>query len=221
MRKITNAFVIFMLVFSTTYAQESEKSKVYLGFNTGVGQTFNGYSLTPDSYNFNYYEGDVHFTAGANFSVFVTERLRPRLEFRYSEVKYGFNWSDTYSDFDYTETKLNEMNLNLNFDLLLLNGKKFQLFASPGLVSEFVVGSINRNYKSDGTTNISNYSVITDQYPDANAGANFSIIAKYKINDYFGFTLTPAYNYYFKNFVSDNDEKYTKALLNFGLEYTF
>ncbi|QGY46674.1 outer membrane beta-barrel protein [Maribellus comscasis] len=221
MNKTISVFVIFMLISLLNFGQESEKSKVYFGFNAGIGQMSNGYRLTPDKYDFLYSEGDLHFSAGTYFSVFVTERFRPRLEFRYSEMKYQFNWSDTYSGFDKTDTKLNALNLNLNFDFLLLNGNKFQLFASPGFISEFIVGDQSRTYKTDGTNTLNKYTVITDQYPDANTGANFSVIVKYKLNKYLGFTLTPGYNYYFKEFVSDNDKKYSKSFLNFGIEYTF
>ncbi len=222
MKKIFVIVLNLLFVTSVAMSQGSEKSKVYLGLNTGLGQTFNGYRL--DSYNdFSFYEGDVHFTCGAYFSMFVTEKLRPRLEFRYSEMKYGVNWSDVYPDFDYTETKLSVINLNLNIDILMVNKNKFQIFASPGLVSEFAPKSLSRTYRADGTSSLTNYSVINpeDYYRSSTAGANFSFIAKYKINEYLGITATPGFNYYFQGFTSSNDKAYMKGLLNFGIEYTF
>ena len=205
---------------------ESEKGKLTFGFNMGVGQNTNGYRLSSDSYGFDYYEGGIHFTSGINASVFVTDRLRPRLEFRYSEMKYGQYWSDTYPDFDKTTVKLNTLNLNLNLDILALSLNKFQLFVSPGIVTEFNINYTCRNYLidgADGDTNMKNYNIITDdlQYPSSIAGANISLIAKYKIDEHLGFVLIPGYNYYFKEFVSSNDKKYTRQLLNFGVEYTF
>ncbi|MFA5330384.1 MAG: hypothetical protein WC384_21505 [Prolixibacteraceae bacterium] len=201
--------------------QESNKSKVSFGFNIGGGQNSNGYRLTPDDYGFEYYEGDALFTTGLNVSMFVTERLRPRFEFAYSEMKYGLIWGDSYTNFDKTVTKTMNLNLNLNLDYLVLNGKKFQLFFSPGIVTEYVVGSTHKNYHTDGTTNMNNYNPITDQYPKSIAGANFSILAKYKLTEHVGLTVTPGYNYYFRKYVTTNDKPYTRSLLNFGVEYTF
>jgi len=221
MKKVIAVILNLVIVLPLAMSQESEKSNFSIGFNIGGGQTENAYRLTPDKYNFTYSEGDLHFTSGVNLAYFITGRLRPRFEFRYSEMKYGMNWAEEYTDFTRTDTKLYTMNLNLNIDYLLLNKNKFQLFASPGLVSEFVAKAQHRNYRADGETNLKNYSVLTDQYPDEIAGAAFSFLFKYKMNNHVGFTLTPGYTYYFKNFVPDNDKKYTKTTLNFGLEYTF
>jgi len=202
-------------------SEESNKFKFSFGFNAGVGQNKNGYRQNPDKYDFTYYEGGTHFTSGINTSIFVTNRIRPRLEFRYSEMKYGFNWSDTYPQFDRTEIKLNTLNLNLNLDFLVIDKTKFQLFLSPGIVTEYVVGKSNKNYLVDGTSNSNNYSLITDQYPSSIAGANFSVLAKYNFNENFGITMAPGYNYYFSSFVTGNEEHFTRSLLNLGLEYTF
>lgn len=200
---------------------ESEKGRLTFGFNMGVGQNINGYRLSTDNNGFSYYEGDIHFTSGINVSYFVTGRIRPRLEFRYSEMKYGQLWSDIYPDFDKTTTKLSTLNLNLNIDVLALAGKKFQLFVSPGIVTEYNTSSTYRTYLADGDSNMKNYNLLTDEYPGSIAGANISLIVKYKFTDHLGVALTPGYNYYFKEFVSSNDEKYTRQLLNFGIEYTF
>ncbi len=221
MKTVIAILLNLLLILPVARSQESNKSRLAFGFNAGVAQNANGYRFTTDNNGFNYYEGGLHFTSGFNLSYFVTERFRPRFEFRYSEMKYGFNWSEIYSQFDYTESKLNMIDLNLNFDYLVLGGKKFQLFLSPGIVTEFNTGKTNRNYLYDGTSNIRNFSVITDQFPSSIAGANFSVLAKYNLNENFGFTLTPGYNYYFKNFVESNDKSYTRTLLNFGIEYTF
>ena len=221
MKKII--LVILNLIFlipAATMSQEIEKSNLSFGLNFGVGQNINGYRMTPDKYNFNYYEGDVHFTSGINVGYFASEKFRPRFEFRYSEMKYGLNWSEQYSEFDRTETKLFVLNFNLNFDYMLLNTNKFQLFVSPGIVSEFIKDRQHRNYLTDGTNNIKNYSVVTQQYSEEIAGLNLSLIAKYKFNENLGLTITPGYNYYLKKWLPSNDKNYTRTLLNVGIEYS-
>jgi hypothetical protein len=221
MKKIIFVILIFMSGLPAM-SQVSEKSKVSFGFNAGVGQTINGYRLTPDKYNFTYYEGDLHFTSGINVAFFATDKIRPRFEFRYSQMGYGRNWSEVYTDFDKTKTYLNTLNLNFNLDYLMFNKNKFQLFVSPGLVSEFITGDRHKNDLSDGSTNHTNYSVLTAQHPDAIVGANLSLIAKYKINEHLGFTLTPGYNYYlFRNWTLGNEKNYMKTIVSFGVEYTY
>lgn len=210
-----------LLIVQVAMSQESNKSKFSFGLNLGGGQNSNGYRLTPDSYNFNYFEGGILFTSGVNASVFITEKLRPRLEFAYSEMKYGLDWGSSYTGTDQTITKTMNLNIDLNLDYLVLNKNKFQLFLSPGIVTEYVIGETHKNYRTDGTTNMNNYSIITDQYPSCIAGANFSILAKYKLTEHLGLTVTPGYNYYFRKYVKVNDKQYTRSLLNFGVEYTF
>lgn len=202
-------------------SQDSNKFKISLGYNIGGGQNSNGYRLTPDAYGIVYSEGGILSSTGINASVFVTEKLRPRLEFTYSEMKYGVDLSGLNSDFYKSLTKTMNLNVNLNLDYLVLNKSKFQLFLSPGIVTEYVIGTTHKNYFTDGTINFKSYNILTEEYPTVIAGANFSILAKYKLNEHFGFTLTPGYNYYFRKYVLVNDKAYTRALLNIGLEYTF
>lgn len=226
----TTILMIFNLLFilpaalsqESDLTPESNKSKVSFGFNIGGGQNSNGYMSTIDENNFSYYEGDVLFTTGINASVFITERLRPRLEFAYSEMKYGQKWGDDYaSQLEKTITKTMNLNLNLNLDYLVVNRNKFQLFLSPGIVTEYAVDETHKNYHTDGTTDMRNYSIFIDQYPSCIAGANFSILVKYKFTEHLGITVTPGYTYYFRKFVASNDKSYTRSLLNFGVEYTF
>ncbi|MDP2890700.1 MAG: hypothetical protein Q8P34_17265 [Bacteroidota bacterium] len=221
MKTVILVIVNFLLILPAAKSQESNKSKISFGYIIGGGQNSNGYRLTTDGHGFVYSEGGILFSTGINTSFFVTERLRPRLEFTYSEMKYGMDLSGFNSDFYKSVTKTMNLNVNLNFDYLVLNKNKFQLFLSPGFVSEFVVGRTHKNYFTDGTVNFANYNVFTQQYPSAIAGANFSILAKYKLNEHFGLTLTPGYNYYFRNYMSVNEKAYTRALLNFGVEYTY
>lgn len=201
--------------------QDSNKFKFSFGYIIGGGQNSNGYRLTPDEQGIVYSEGGILSSTGINASVFVTERLRPRLEFIYSEMKYGVDLSSLNSDFYKSITKTMNLNINLNLDYLVLNKSKFQLFLSPGIVTEYVVGRTQKNYFTNGTINFKKYNTLPKEYPSTIAGANFSILAKYKFNEHFGFTLTPGYNYYFRKYVRVNDKAYTRALLNIGLEYTF
>jgi len=220
-------FIILNLIIfipGVIVAQESEESKLSFGLNMGVGQNNNAYRMNPESYaryNHQYYEGDLHFTTGINIGYFISERFRPRFEFRYSEMKYGLFWDENYPQFDRTETKLFTLNYNIQFDYLLLNSRSFQLFISPGLVGEFIVDYYNRNYLADGSKNLDNYSAVTQQYSEEIAGLNLSLIAKYKFNENLGLTLTPGYNYYLKKWLPSNDKNYTRTLLNIGVEYSF
>lgn len=227
MKTVILMILNFMLILSVATAQENDKAqksnkyKISFGFNIGGGQNSNGYRLTTDENGFSYYEGGILFTSGINTSVFVTERLRPRLQFSYSEMKYGFNWGNNYSNFDKTLTKTINLNLDLNLDYLVINSNKFQLFLSPGIATEYVIGNTHKNYHTDGSTNMNNFSIVTDQYPSYIAGANFSILAKYKLTEHIGLTVTPGYNYYFRKYLRVNDKAYSRSLLNFGIEYTF
>lgn len=229
MKRIILAIAILSLIVPfVSEAQEYEISREHtgvtnrlsFGINAGVGQNYNGYRLNPDDYGFNYFEGDMHFTGGINVSYFVTDWLRPRFEFRYSEIKYGLNWSKEFADFDKTITKLYHLNYNLNFDILLIDRPYFQFFVSPGLVSEFIVDELSRTYLADGTNNVNNYYVVTQQYSEETAGANLSLIAKYKITEDLGLTVTPGYNFYFKNYLPSNDLNYSRLLFNVGFEYS-
>lgn len=231
MKKLILIVLNMLLVFTTVMSQEtksektdfykSEKGKFYIGYNAGVGQSINGYRTTSDLEGFNYYEGDLHFTTGIELSYFATGWIRPRLQFRYSGTGYGMNWPEKYSVFDKTEVKLSTLNLNLNVDFLVLAAEKFQVFFSPGLVGEFNVSDSYRTYLADGTKNSNSYNIIDPQYRESIGGANFSLIAKYKLNENIGFTLMPGYNTYFKKFVDVNTENYSKMLFNVGVEYTF
>jgi hypothetical protein len=221
MKTVILMILNLLLILPVAMSQESNKSKISFGLNFGGGQNSNGYRLTPDSYGFNYFEGGILFTSGINASVFVSEKLRPRLELSYSEMKYGLDWGSKYTDLEQTITKTMNLNVNLNLDYLVLDKNKFQLFLSPGIVTEYVIGETHKNFRSDGTTNMNNFTIITDQYPKCIAGANFTILAKYKLSEHLGLTVSPGYNYYFRKYVKVNDKSYTRSLLNFGVEYTF
>jgi hypothetical protein len=221
MKTVILVVLSFFLILPVAKSQDSNKFKFTFGYNIGGGQNSNGYRLTPDAQGIVYSEGGILSSTGINASVFVTEKLRPRLEFAYSEMKYGMDLSSLNSDFYKSTTKTINLNVNLNLDYLVMNSKKFQLFLSPGIVTEYVAGKTQKNYSTDGTIDYKKYNVFSQQYPSAIAGANFSIIAKYKLNEHFGFALTPGYNYYFRKYLTVNDKAYTRALLNFGIEYTY
>ncbi|SHE45290.1 Outer membrane protein beta-barrel domain-containing protein [Mariniphaga anaerophila] len=224
MKKIfLSLIIVTSLISLSVTAQEGEKSRLSFGFNAGVGQNHNAYRMNPETYaryNHEYYEGDLHFTTGINVGYFITKRLRPRFEFRYNEFKYGMTWDEDYPQFERTETKLYTLNFNLQFDFMMLNTDRFQLFISPGLVGEFVKDRLNRNYLTDGSNNIYNYTAVTQQYSEEIGGLNLSLIAKYKFTDNLGMTVTPGYNFYLKKWLPGNDKNYTRSLFNVGVEYT-
>lgn len=213
--------LVMIMAFSMAYSQEGDKYKITVGLNGGLGQNMNGYRLTPDSKGYSYYGINPHYSLGLDIGVFTSNRFRPRLEFRYVEMDYGMYWPDNYPEYDKSITTLYEMDLNLHFDYLAVNKAHFQVFISPAFVYEFVTGNQVKNFLVNGDTNYKNYNIFTEQteqYGGNYPGGNLTAIAKYKINNYLGVTLSPGYTYFFTKFVSPNDKAYQRFSINLGIE---
>ena len=227
MKKVV--LLIFNCVFAITVimAQDQDqdqekvgdKFKISFGLNGGYVQNINAYKLTEDQHGFTYYSINPHYSIGFDAGLFVTNKIRTRLEYRFVQFKYGMNWSNDYPLFDKTVTTVNNMDLNLHFDYTLFSNKHFHFMASPAFIYEHALKYKYKNTLADGSSNTKNYNVLSQQYPVNIAGANMSIIAKYKINENVGITLTPGYTYFLRNFVLANDKPYSRINVNLGLEF--
>ncbi len=220
---------LFILLFLSTtimsYSQEgetnitSQKGKLTVGVYSGFQYNTNAFISTNDE-NFTYTERNEGFAYGANVGYFLAKRFRPRLSIGYNSSSFFANWKQT-SNIYKTKVKLQKFEIDLNFDYLLLNKGKFQLFASVGAISEYLASVKYKNYEEDGDTNTNNYDEIEEPYPTSNFGANVSFIAKIKVLDNMSLNINPGYNYYFKEFSELDSDAYTRISANIGLEWTF
>jgi hypothetical protein len=144
-----------------------------------------------------------------------------RLELGYYQMNYGMNWNMPNSDYYKTETTLSYFTSKLLIDYLFLSGKKFQLFVSPFLTGELLTDDENYNIFNDGSSNYKTYNLVSEQYPKSILGLGVSILAKYKITEKTGVTLSPYYTRYLRNFVLVNGKPYQRIGLNIGVEYSF
>ncbi len=222
-------FISFLAICGLAISQESEidfeRKYFSIGINGGVGYNLNGYRLMVDKEGFTYYDINPHASFGLNGSIYITQKMRGRLEARYQKIEYGMNWPEKFThQYDYTETTLSTLGFNAYFDYSLIQKNKFELFVSPGLASEIVVKDKYKTYLAgddEGETNSKYYNVFTDAYRKKVAGASFSLLAKYNVFEFIDITLSPSYTYFFKGFVIPNDKPYQRLNLNLGLEVTF
>jgi len=185
----------------------------FMGINGGIDFNTNAYPLFKNgNYGYTYFGVSPSYNIGADFAVKITARLRPRLEFKYVNVKYGVDWSTLQYTFgESTIVNLNYFDINLHLDYLLLSVRKFQLFVSPAFKFEAQTG----------------YSLSTSKLylelkqPSSIAGGGLSAIFKYKMTKHIGFTLTPDYTIFAHSFVLGNNKPYQRFSANFGVEFKF
>ena len=130
--------LLFLSLSFMSFSQESEtiapnnKSKLTIGVYSGYLHNLNAYISTPDD-NFTYDEKTGGFNYGAELGYFISKRFRPRLKLGYNQSSYYAYW--LRSNITKTKVKLQKLELDLNFDYLIVNKSKFQFFASIGAVS--------------------------------------------------------------------------------------
>ncbi len=221
MEKKRRCLLIWLAIFPLCiFAQESNSGKCTLGITGGIGNTVNGYRQTNYN-NYSFYDISNQFSLGLDVGVFLTDKQRLRLGVGYSQNHYGVNWPETYVNYDYTKVNLHNLVFSLNYDYLVLQKNKFQVFVSPGIFDEIVVDRQNHTYRADGTTTNKNFSVYPDgQYPDNSIGFNASVLCKYQLKPWVAITLTPYYDIYFNKFTSQNDSPYMKYGGKFGFEFS-
>lgn len=225
MKKCT-IVISLLFIAGIAMSQESEidfdRKYFSIGINGGIGENFNGYRTSIDKKGFAYYGINPHSSFGIDGGLYLTKKIRTRFELRYQEIEYGMNWPEEYADTYYkTEVSLSSLNFNVHFDYSLFAKNKFEIYVSPGLVSEYVLKDKFKNILVNGTTNTKNYNVILESYNQKIAGGNISLLAKYNIFDFVDITVTPGYTYFFQNFVLTNNKPYQRLSLNLGLEFSF
>lgn len=211
---------------SEDYDINSEKYSVTLGINGGYAQNINAYSFGEDDKGFTYYEINPLYSFGMDAAFFATERIRPRIEYRYLEYQYGMNWPTKYaSTYNKTAVRLNTCNLNLHVDYAFISREHLQVFISPGLIYEWIASV---DYKTglidvdDRDYSYSKYNIFSKQYYSTILGGNVAMSIKYKINSYIGIVIAPNYTCYFLEYQQDeNDKPYQRYGINFGTEISF
>jgi hypothetical protein len=220
MKKMIMLF--FTLMSLAVNAQDEEARHLfYVGLNGGVDYDFNAYRQTPDKNGFDFYAINPHYNFGVDVGFMATKRLRPRLDFKFVKMSYGMDWGDFNGKFDKSITKLSNLDINLHLDWELLTRKKFQVFISPVLKSEFVSGVKYERHDKDGNTEEVNYNLIDDQFPKSILGGGLSAILKYNLTDHIGITMVPEYSIFCRRFVRSNDKNYQRFSTNIGIEFKF
>jgi hypothetical protein len=194
---------------------------ISLGLNAGISHEFNGYRMTLDKNGFDYYQQNQHFNMNANVGVMVSKKFRPRFEIGFVQTSYGMHWSSQYSGFEKTTHQLYNLDLDLHFDYSIFNSSKFQAYISPAFKSEFVLSDDRNTSLADGTSTSSKFSILDNEYRSNRVGGSLSMIFIYKVNNNFGFTLTPEYTYFFRRYVAHNSKPYQRFYTNLGFEYRF
>lgn len=202
-------------------AQETEKFNVSFGINGGYGQNINGYRLSETS-DYSFYDLPSQHSLGIDFGVFITEKLRFRVDLRYVKMQYGVNWNNDDYGINKTEVNLYNFDLNFRLDYRFFSKNNFELYISPGFITEYVVDDEHKNYYDDGSTSFKTYNFYpSNAFASTITGASCALISKYKITNNIGITLTPEYTYFLREFYHDNSGAYQRFGVNFGVEFTF
>jgi hypothetical protein len=221
MKKFFYVLSFLVLLTNLASAQDYFEPQFYLSVSSGADNNFNAFRTTTDSKGFEYYAIPKHYNISASFGVQLFKRFRPRFDFKYVAMSYGQYWPSGYPTFVKTETDLGYIDLNLYFDYLVLTYKKFDIYISPALKTEYLSSEEFTTTKSDGNTSSSHFNLLSEERPRALAGGAISSILKYNINRYVGITLTPEYTMFFRDFVKTNDKTYQRFSLNMGVEVHF
>ncbi len=208
-------FILLLLATISFYGKaQTEENKYTIGFDGGITYNVNAYQIAKNAnYGNNYYGVSPRYNIGVDYGYNVSNRFRPRIEFKYVSVMYGLDFSNTiYNITDKDFVTVNYFDINLHFDYLLLTIKNFQLFASPALKYEFELNAYPE-------VNWSPY--LNMEHPGNLLGGAIAPIFKYNLSDHLGLTLTPEYTIFLEPFASGNSKPYYRYSGNFGIEYKF
>lgn len=224
MKKIVFSLVLFLSAISV-FSQDFEPIFT-IGLNGGIDHNINAYQIPPNTvYHYAYYGIPDQYNVGLDFAVAATKRIRPRLELRYVNLQYGVKWNvppgvSTY-DMIRSTHNINNFDITFHFDYLLASVKKLDIYASPGIKYEFNTGDYLHTTLTDGPSTSNNYNILGQSYPRSLGAGVFSFLFKYNLSKHFGITVTPEYNLFWRDFVSDNGpyQFYQRLSLNAGLEF--
>jgi hypothetical protein len=226
--KLMKNVFFFLLLLSASisaFAQEDEEKKdgphnVSIGVNSGIVFNSNAYRLAANQ-DFTYYGINPHFNYGIDFGIKWSNKIRTRFEFKYIKMSYGMNWPVQY-DYKKTETILYNFAFNFQFDYLVYDKNKFQIFISPGIISEIVK---RRDFKTTNKYDKVIYKSIlpwtSQEYRDQMLGGSLTVLAKYNFNNRLGITLNPGYSFFVGNFIRENNKLYSRFSATIGVEYSF
>jgi hypothetical protein len=214
---------VFALLPLSAYNQEVKNYVYTVGVFGGIDNNINGYRLIPNYYGNNFSaSGITSWNFGFDYGYMLTNKLRPRIEAKYLQMRYYADWKDAnLAALKESTVFLFSGNVNLRLDYLLLNSPKFQMFVSPALKWEFVIDREVKNYRLDGTHGWDNYNDIIDENPSSIMGASVAALFKYNITKKVSLTLSPEYTYFFREFVRVNDKAYQRTSIRAGIEINF
>lgn len=210
-------FIFFSNVMS---AQESKKGDYSLGIYGGIGNSINAYRTT-DYKDYSFFSMPFQYSVGLNLNIYTTDNQRIRIGADYGEMYYGVTWPVDYQ-IDESKVTMYNIGARLNYDYELYKSSKFQVFASPGLVGQFVLGTQVRSTREDGSYTYSTFKYLPDdKFQTANVGFDASVVCKYSISKSFDVSLIPNYDIFFIKFDSKNSAPYMRfgGLLEF--DYNF
>jgi len=221
MKKGFTVLVVIVATFSAALAQEvtapsqtspSDYPIFSIGLSSGWDINANAYKATPTRAGGKYFGVNPRYDIGADLGVQLSKRIRPRIEIKYVNVKYGIDWSG-FSTISQTIGNIDYFDFNFHFDYLLLPLKRFEFFISPAIKFEVESGhSILNNY---------NFNEELLHNPGNILGGAVSGIFKYNITDHFGVTFTPEFTYFVKSFTTGNTKPYQRTSYNLGFEIKF
>ena len=220
-RKILVGVLVALLPL-TIYAQEKSRYAYTIGVYGGIDRNINGYRLSPNDYGNDFYSPSLLWNAGLDYGLMVTDKLRPRIEFKYLQQRYKVGWENgNISAMKESVVYLYNFDVNLRLDYLLLNKPKFQIFASPAIKWEFTSDKDEKNIRKDGTNNWANYNGIINENPGNLFGGAVAVILKYNVTKNIGITCTPDYTMFINKYVESNSKLCQRISLGCGVEFNF
>jgi len=194
----------------------SSQSRFSINLNGGLDKNFNKY------YNANGYtkieDVGTDFNTGLDISYRFVDWLRFRIDFKYVQYNYGQE-TTTLSEVASSELRAYHMAINPRFDFRIWSKNKFEVFLSPGLCLEYLMGDDQISVLTDGTHSFKNY--ISTSYSKSMTGLIGGAVFKYNITNHLGFTLSPDYTLFFDELYSQNDGNLQRFSTNIGVEWTF
>jgi len=192
------------------------QSRFSVNLNGGLDKNFNKYY---NAYGFSKIEDvGTDFNTGLNVAYRFTDWFRFRIDFKYVQYNYGQE-TTTLSEVASSELRAYHMAFNPRFDFRIWSKNKFEVFLSPGLSLEYLMGNDQISVLTDGTNSYKNY--ISTSYNDSMSGLIGGAVFKYNLTKHLGFTLAPDYTLFFDELYSQNDGNLQRFSTNIGVEWTF
>ena len=213
---------LLLIVFPILVGAQTEQGDVTLGLSSGLDFDINAYNYNVflgKSNPYYYYGQNPQYNIGADLGIAITNRMRLRFELKYINIKNAINLdsaeinsnSFTFKD---VVVNLSYVGANVRFDYLFLSLNKLEIFVSPAVKFEHLLGWTWTNGP---------VAQQMDYYgPNYIAGGAVSLLFKYNISNHVAITLTPDYTLFFREFEMNQDGRlYQRFSTNLGLEFKF